>query len=389
MKKSPVDSTALRVLVSGHLPPPMGGIAAYCKELLASSLPGKVNLRFVVTSSQERELSSSGKASFANLRFAVRDLARFWKALREHRPQVSHIATVYGLSFVKHSVCVALARLYGSKVLLHPHCSITMLYTEKPKWWQWYFRQVARLLSGVIGLSAEWQQLKQYIPNLPVYEVPNAINLEPFQAIAEQHLSQPVTEGAVKMLYLGYIGKAKGSFDLVSAARLAQDQAPGLQVDLVGSALNPGSREQVQAQAEALGATSAQVRAPAYAQEKLEYFRGADVFVYPSYHEGMPMAVLEAMACALPVIATRVGGLPDLVTNGENGLLVEAGQPEQLADAMARLANDPALRRAMQQKSYQLMRARFDMEQRVSRLIEIYQATAAALALTAQPAPVK
>jgi glycosyltransferase involved in cell wall biosynthesis len=356
----------------------MGGIAAYCKELLGSSLPQKVNLRFVVTSSQERELSSSGKASLANLRFALKDLARFFQAVREHRPQVSHIATVYGLSFVKHSICVVMARLMGSKVLLHPHCSITMLYTEKSKWWQWYFRQVVRLTSGVIGLSSEWQQLKNDMPNLPVYEVPNAINLSPYQAIAEEHLNRSGGNGTVRMLYLGYIGRDKGSFDLVEAAQHTLPQAIDIHIDLVGSDLNPGSREQVKAHGEALGVIDCvQVQFPAYDHEKLEYFRKADVFVYPSYHEGMPMAVLEAMASALPVIATRVGGLPDVIKDGENGLLVNAGQPEELASAMVKLAADPELRCKMQQKSYQFMLDQFDIEQRVTKLLEIYRATIA------------
>ena len=57
----------------------------------------------------------------------------------------------------------------------------------------------------------------------------------------------------------------------------------------------------------------------------------------PSYHEGMPISVIEAMAAGLPVIATHVGGIPDLVTDGENGLLVSPGQPEELAAALAEL----------------------------------------------------
>src|SRR5450759_5634987 len=77
----------------------------------------------------------------------------------KHRPQVTHIATAFGLSFVKHGVCIMIARLYGSRVLLHPHCSISALYTDRSRGWQWFFRQVIRMTHGVITLSREWNIL--------------------------------------------------------------------------------------------------------------------------------------------------------------------------------------------------------------------------------------
>ena len=89
---------------------------------------------------------------------------------------------------------------------------------------------------------------------------------------------------------------------------------------------------------------SIHVRSAVTGAEKIELFRSADIFVYPSYHEGMPMAVIEAMACGLPIIATQVGGLPDLVCPPLNGLLVPAGRPDQLAEAICQLVADPQLR---------------------------------------------
>ena len=109
-----------RILVSGHLPPPMGGIATFYQSLLNSSLPQKVDFCFVETSSQKRTLSQTGTFSFSNLMSAVSDYGRFTKAIIKHRPQLTHIATAFGLSFFKHSVCVIIARVFGSRVLIHP-----------------------------------------------------------------------------------------------------------------------------------------------------------------------------------------------------------------------------------------------------------------------------
>jgi glycosyltransferase involved in cell wall biosynthesis len=90
----------------------------------------------------------------------------------------------------------------------------------------------------------------------------------------------------------------------------------------------------------------------------------------------MPIAVIEAMASAMAIVATRVGGLPDLVIDGENGVLVEPGRPDQMASAILGLAADEETRYSMQQKSYQFAIERFHMEQRVNQLVSAYRAIA-------------
>jgi hypothetical protein len=117
MTSHPPDEVKPRILIAGHLPPPMGGIATYYQSLLNSSLPEKVDLHFVETSSQKRTLAQTGSLSFSNLISAFSDCSRFAKAVIRHRPRLTHIATAFGLSFVKHSVCVMIARLFGSRVL--------------------------------------------------------------------------------------------------------------------------------------------------------------------------------------------------------------------------------------------------------------------------------
>ena len=373
------SSTRPRVLLSGHLPPPAGGIATYCQSLLSSSLGDKVDLCFVQTSSQTRAVDSRGRGTISNVVSAFIDCGRFARAVRDHRPHISHITTAHGLSFLKHSICVVIARIMGSRVLLHPHCSFQKLYIECPRWWRWLFRCVARLTEGILALSTEWNQVSSFM-DVTVYQLPNAVDLGLYRAAGQENLARRSGNGALRVLYVGYLSKAKGSLDLVEAAHKVLSEGGNVHFDLVGDSLTRGDREQLSERIHhAHLGQRVRMHAPVFGPEKVVFFRKADVFIYPSYHEGMPMAVLEAMACALPIVATRVGGLPDLVTDEVNGLLVEPGRPDQLALAVQRLFKDEALRHRMMQKSYQFAVERYDVEQRVTQLVGIYKAVLSGL----------
>jgi glycosyltransferase involved in cell wall biosynthesis len=255
---------------------------------------------------------------------------------------------------------------------------LTVLYDEKAALWQWLFRRIIKWTDGVVTLSTEWNQIRSIVPACRVFCLPNAIDLMPYRQAAQERMAQGKRKRSLKILYMGYLGKAKGSFDLIEAAK--QTALDGMEVsfDLVGDELTSGAKlvlRQCVDDANLNGRV--RIHPPASGSEKLAFFRNADIFIYPSYHEGMPIAVLEAMACGLPIVATRVGGLPDLVVDGFNGVLAEPGRPDQLAAALYRLSMDDGVRRSMEQRSLQLAVDRYDMEQCVARLVGIYEAVLA------------
>ncbi len=369
-----LDTKLPRVLLSGHLPPPVTGIGIYYQTLLSSSLPKRVNLRFIDTSLRRRPGSETGKWSPLNVVSAIGDCLRFARAVLTQRPEICHIATTYGLSFLKHSICVLIARILGSKVLLHPHCSLYFLYERKGKTWQWFVREVIGLCHGVAVLSKEWNTLQEIIPGCRLYYLPNAIDLQIYARVGQEKIESEADKSCLRVLYLGHIGQEKGSFDLVCAARTVLEEDRPVVFDIVGQEQAAGDLQRLMTEIRDAGLeTFIHVRAPVVGAEKIELFRSADLFVYPSYHEGMPMAIMEAMACGLPIIATRVGGVPDLICSGLTGLLVPPGQPDQLANAIRQLAVNPQLRKSMQVRSFQWAHANFDIENLVSRLVQIYR----------------
>ena len=307
--------TKPRVLLAGHLPPPMGGIAAYCQALLGSTLADRVDLRFVQTSSQRRPFSTSGRATWKNLAEAFRDCGRFVGACLAHRPEIVHICTAPGLSFLKNSVCVMSARLLGIRVVLHPHCGLAKLYSG-PSFWKWYCTRIFRLSSCVLVLSREWFALQDLLPKTRVRYLPNAMDIRPYLKIAAERSG--ARNGAVRLLYLGYLGEDKGTFDLLEAFDALEFKPAKVVLNLVGDFLTDQDKLRLEEKIVRVDLRGKECRLlpPAYGDAKLALFREADIFVYPSHYEGMPMAVLEAIAAGLPVVATAAGGIPDRITDG-------------------------------------------------------------------------
>lgn len=332
-----------RVIIAGHLAPPMGGIATFCQALLDSTLADLVDLRFVQTSSQRRFLSSSGKATWKNIIEAQRDCGRFFRACLAHRPDIAHICTAVGVSFLKHSLCVIFARAMACRVVLHPQCSFDRLYAGPPLW-KWYCNRIFRLSSGVVVLSKEWFALREILPDVKIYCLPNAIDIRPYQIIASRRSWTDARR--VRLLYLGHLGEVKGTYDLLDAFKILNVGESQVVLNLVGDVLTEQDEERL---AEAAGDVADDGKKiwlipPVSGEGKLACFEHADIFVFPSHDEGMPMAILEAMAAGLPVVATAVGGIPELITNGVNGFLIPPHAPIDLSKAIENLCKDVRLR---------------------------------------------
>jgi glycosyltransferase involved in cell wall biosynthesis len=104
-----------------------------------------------------------------------------------------------------------------------------------------------------------------------------------------------------------------------------------------------------------------------------EIHRAMDVFVLPSLWEGLPIALLEAMASGLPVVATPVGGVPEVVKNGKNGLLVPTKDPVALAEALRKIRQDPLLAEELGREGRETVRERYSHRRVAEEVMEIYR----------------
>jgi starch synthase len=172
------------------------------------------------------------------------------------------------------------------------------------------------------------------------------------------------------VLFVGRISEQKGIFHLLEAAR---DLPEG--VELVLCASSPDTCE-LQTRLEAAVAGRAGIRwinAMLPVGEVVQLYSHAAAFVCPSVYEPFGLINLEAMACGTPVVATRVGGIPEVVVDGETGWLVEPGEPRALGGALRRVLADPERARAMGQAGRRRVETHFSWERIAERTLELYR----------------
>jgi sugar transferase (PEP-CTERM/EpsH1 system associated) len=214
------------------------------------------------------------------------------------------------------------------------------------------------------------------VPAGRVTQIYNGVDMTRFKP-AERAARDVLPAGfaAPNSVVIGTVGRLSGEKDqanLIAAfARARRSTAsPELRLVLVGDG---PLQENLREHARALGIAE-QVWFAGPRSDVAEVLRAFDVFVLPSLGEGISNTILEAMACGRPVIATRVGGNPELVLEQQSGLLVPAADPDALAAAMVRYARDPALRQQHGAAGRARIEREFSMEAMVARYREVYDA---------------
>ena len=209
------------------------------------------------------------------------------------------------------------------------------------------------------------------LPEAAIHVIPNPIS----PALLQQALKQPRVEPAKPVvLYTGRIELNKGSLELLRSIDRVASQFPDVEYVVAGGRHNSIDDRSLDG---ALGrnGTREHVRLLGHVpwQQLADCYRRASVFVMPSYYETFGISVIEAMAFGLPVVATSVGGLPEVVEDGVTGILVPPGNSEALADAIIRLLRDPDLRQRMGWAGQERVRAEFTVDQVVAQTLAVYE----------------
>ena len=207
---------------------------------------------------------------------------------------------------------------------------------------------VLRRADVVIALTEDMKTEMQKIYSRDVAVIPNGIDLESYEDLPTKEASRQrlaLNNNDKIILFVGTLRPVKGLKYLIQAMNMVRQKDTKARLMLIGYGEERQSLEGLVKELDLGDRVTFVGKVP---NEKVpEYMAASDIFVLPSLSEGFPVVILEAMASGLPIVATKVGGLPEIVKDGENGFLVKPRGPEELADKVLALLENEELRRGM------------------------------------------
>jgi glycosyltransferase involved in cell wall biosynthesis len=296
-----------------------GGIASVLQSYRQAGLFERCNVRYAC--------SYEGAGALRQLRVFAVLLIRLLGALLAGRVSLLHLHSASRGSFWRKSLLAAMAQLFRVPYVFHVH-SGELLAHYQGQWSGWRRAWASRCLRNaarLVLLTPGWQrQFEGAISGVRCSVVRNPVDVPAGP--------RPQAGSRELVLFLGRLTALKGAPDLVKAFALVRQQQPSAQLLMAG----PGDQPGLLALMLELGLPPDSVRFLGWidGDAKQRALSEAGLFVLPSQAEGLPISILEAMASGLVVVATRVGGIPELIEDGRTGLLVAAGDKQALAEAM-------------------------------------------------------
>ncbi len=346
------------VMVGMHLTKTRGGITTLAASILGSRLSEKCNFTYI--ESQAEEL---GK--FRKLLLALEAALRFSVACLTKRPEAAYIHVGSNASLYRESAFLVLARLLGRRTICHFHAGDVGKYLPvQTRLGQWFIRWALGHSHRIIAVSNESaSELAEIVETADVSVLPNAIDLSWLDAPTFSDDGRD-SDKKIRVLFVGAVGKLKGEKDLIDALALLRKT----KVDIKASFLGYGAEQLAEACTRAGIIEMIEHLGPVPMSERADHYKKADIFVLPTYAEAMPVSLLEAMAAGLPVITTPVGGIPEIVENGKEGILYPCGDVQSLADGIKLLIEDPAARIRMGESGKQRAAEQLNFDKYIHKL---------------------
>jgi glycosyltransferase involved in cell wall biosynthesis len=292
--------------------------------------------------------------------------------IRAEKIYIVHINSTSFKNVFKNIEIQEIVKKLGVKSIIHIHGGyFDRFYKGLSNVWRKRLERGLNRSDALICLSAGWKKFfASTFKEAKVYVLENAIDLEPFLEIGEYR--EYSNKDEIHAIYLGRISKMKGIFDLVEVSKKLRAANANVRFIIAGrsergelSKLRWILRdERIADRFDLVGEVTGLRRD--------ELFRKADCFILPSHAEGMPITILEAFALGLPVVATRVGAVPEVIEHDKNGLLVEPGDVDGIAGALSRLAASSELRKRLGKAGLEDAKRRFSAERWVEELRMIY-----------------
>lgn len=292
---------------------------------------------------------------------------RFAKQIAGGKIDLVHLNTALSRASIIRDFCLAaIAVFLGKPLIVHSHGGI-FLFKETPGIITNYLAgELFYSSSAVIVLSeAEGDRLQNRWPGLAPKVLPNSVEPNNKEAVGDR-------DQTITIAFLGRIEKAKGVDEIVSAVRILKNANLRFRFTCYGSgdqkvSFAASMREIIGEDFEYRGVASAEITAQALAE--------ADVFLIPSHYEGLPYSMLEAMAAGCIVVASNVGSIDSVISDGENGYLIEPHSASQIAEALKPILSQQVDVKQIGEAARATIEERFNIEHYAKALETIYNET--------------
>lgn len=374
MLKKHEKSQRPRILFVGAFPPPdnevFGGNVTACRILLGSSFPERAELILL----DSTQISNPPPGLPLRLLLAARRFCAYLILFERRRPNVVLLFTSVGASMVEKGTMAWYARLRGAPALVFPRGGSVIDTCHRSRFVRSWVRIALGGARKILCQGPAWQRFAVDLLGIRLEDAPIITNWTATPALLSigRQRSVRLEDSPVGLLFLGWVEENKGIFELIEAC-LQLSQSRQFVLDIVGEGnASEAARELV-------------VR---YGLEDVVHFRGwlkgtdvenalsdADILVLPSWAEGLPNAMIEAMASKLAVVVSAVGNIPDVVTDGHEALLVPPKDVTALQVALAKVIDDPALRRRLGDAAFSLAASQWGVEQAVEGILSAVEAS--------------
>lgn len=358
-----------KILFILHLPPPIHGAAMMGKYIQESKLINSSFDCYYINLATAGSLSDIGRISLRKLLKYFFLLKHISHVVREIRPELVYITpNAGGKAFFKDFIVVQMLKSMGCKVIAHYHNKGVSAYQSK--WvYNFLYKRFFRNLKVILLAENLYKDIARYVKREDVYICPNGI---PVSCREEQDAKR--NNEVPYLLFLSNLLISKGVIVLLDALKILKEKEYAFVCQFIGgetaeiNAIQFFEEVNKRELSDLVTYVGRKVR-----EEKEAFFRQADIFVFPTYYcnETFGLVNLEAMEYKLPIISTNEGGIPDIVKDGENGLICEKQNPVSLADCIAELLDDEELRVKMGNAGYEKFCREFTLDQFENRMRDI------------------
>ncbi len=360
-----MKARSLRVCLIAPLPPPYGGIGNWTLLVRRfAQARSDIQVNIVDTAPRWRTIDDMAiwRRALGGGVQLVRDYMRFVRVLWP-RPDVVHLTTSGQLAIVRDIVVLGTARILKIPTVYHIHFGrVPQIASKNTHEWR-LLALAIRLARAVITIDpATATVIKQHLPQVQTLRIPNGIDLNGLPELLPSS-GNPVALRTV--LFLGWVIPSKGIAELVQAWSRAK--VDGWHCVIAG----PGAEKYREELREQLHPENLEFLPEQAHDAAMNLMASADVFVLPSYTEGFPNVIIEAMAMGKPIIATSVGAIPEMLTDG-CGVLIPPRDVKSLTEALVRVLADVDLRIAMGVRAQKKARSEYAMNKVFEQLVSAW-----------------